>query len=82
MDEIEPEDRAEWRRWLADHHDASRRVWVIWRKKAAESRNVTLDDHVEEALCFGWIDTKLRPVDDERSALMFTPRRKGGTWSW
>ncbi len=54
---------------------------MIWTKKGAGSQRVTLDDLVEEALCFGWIDSRLRPLDEKRSALMFTPRRKGGVWS-
>ena len=51
------------------------------RKKRAAPQPVTLDDAVEEALCFGWIDSRLRPIDDERSAVMFSPRRPGSTWS-
>lgn len=80
-DEVEPESRAAWRRWLSERHGSSPGVWVIWRKKGAGPRGITLEDAVLEALCFGWIDSRLRPLDGTRSALLFTPRRPGGTWS-
>jgi uncharacterized protein YdeI (YjbR/CyaY-like superfamily) len=80
-DEVEPASRAEWRQWLTEHHATSSGVWLIWHKKGSRRRGVRLDEAMEEALCFGWIDSRLRPLDGERSALRFTPRRRGGTWS-
>jgi uncharacterized protein YdeI (YjbR/CyaY-like superfamily) len=80
-DQIEPAGRAQWRAWLAAHHAGSPGVWVVLHRKAAGRRHLSLDDAVEEALCFGWIDSTLRSLGDGRSALMFTPRRSGGTWS-
>ncbi len=80
--EIEPGSRAEWRRWLAGHHGTSAGIWLIFHKKrAGAAQPLTLDEAVREALCFGWIDSTLRPLDDDKSALLFTPRRPGGTWS-
>lgn len=81
LGEIEPASRAEWRRWLAEHHRTSSGIWLIWRKKRGGAQPLTLDEAVREALCFGWIDSRLRPLDSGKSALMFTPRRPRGTWS-
>lgn len=81
LGEIEPGSRAEWRRWLAEHHRTSPGIWLIWRKKSSGAQPLTLDEATQEALCFGWIDSTLRPLDNEKSALMFTPRRPRSTWS-
>ncbi len=80
LEEFEPGCRAHWRQWLAEHHDTSPGVWLILRKKRA-SQPLTLDEAVLEALCFGWIDSTLRPIDGEKSALKFTPRRPGSIWA-
>jgi len=64
---FKPEDRADWRRWLEENHDRSSGVWMIIFKKGARQGNLTLDDAVEEALSFGWINSMLRPVDDSRA---------------
>lgn len=80
--EIEPGSRAEWRQWLAEHHGTSAGTWLIWRKKRADgAQPLTLDEAVREALCFGWIDSTLRPLGNEKSALLFTPRRPRSIWS-
>lgn len=80
-EQFEPADRAGWRRWLTEHHDTSPGVWLVLHHKSAGPQPLTLDDAVEEALCFGWIDSTLRRLDEGRSLLQFTPRRAGGTWS-
>jgi uncharacterized protein YdeI (YjbR/CyaY-like superfamily) len=82
LGEIEPGSRADWRQWLAEHHGTSAGIWLIWRKKrAGGAQPLTLDEAVREALCFGWIDSTLRPLDNDRSALLFTPRRPSSIWS-
>lgn len=73
--------RREWREWLVAHHDTSPGVFVVYPKKASGLTGPTYDDLIEEALCFGWIDGTLRPVDDLRTSLYFCPRRKGGIWA-
>lgn len=73
--------RSEWRQWLARHHASSPGVFVIYGKKSARLPGPAYEDLIEEALCFGWIDGTLRPVDDERTSLYFCPRRKGGIWA-
>jgi uncharacterized protein YdeI (YjbR/CyaY-like superfamily) len=79
--EFEPDSRAAWRLWLAEHHDGSPGVWLIWHTKASGQQRITLDEAVSEALCFGWIDSTMRRTGDGRSTLLFTPRRPRGTWS-
>jgi len=74
-------DRREWREWLSEHHGSSAGVWVAIGKKGGTATALTYDDAVGEALCFGWIDSISRSVDDHRFAQRFTPRRPGGNWS-
>lgn len=78
---FEPESRAEWRAWLETHHDTERGVWLVLRKKSAGPVNLSGDEAVEEALCFGWIDSKPRKLDDTRSMLYIAPRKPGSGWS-
>jgi len=74
-------DRAEWRAWLETHHRNERGIILIYYKVKADAASVTYDEAVEEALCFGWIDSTVRTIDDERYMQLFTPRRKGSIWS-
>jgi uncharacterized protein YdeI (YjbR/CyaY-like superfamily) len=76
-----PESRTMWRRWLAENGNRPEGLWVVYRKKASELEGPLYDDLVEEALCFGWIDSQVRRLDDERRIQWFSPRRKGGLWS-
>jgi uncharacterized protein YdeI (YjbR/CyaY-like superfamily) len=76
-----PKTRAEWRRWLEQHHERDRGVWLISYKKAAGKPRFDYEEAVEEALCFGWIDSKGNKLDDERSMLWFAPRKPGTGWS-
>ena len=70
-----------WRAWLEEHHATEDGVWLSIAKKGATTPAVTLVPATEEALCFGWIDSAMRPIDGERYALRYTPRRKGSNWS-
>jgi len=76
-----PETRAQWRAWLAEHHDDTLRVWVVTWKRATGRPAPSYDDLVEEALCFGWVDSTAGTVDDERAMLRFTPRKPGSGWA-
>lgn len=78
---IQPKTRAEWRAWLEQHHLQSEGVWVISYKKATGQPRLEYDEAVEEALCFGWIDSKPNKLDEQRSMLWFAPRRPGSGWS-
>ena len=74
-------DRAGWRAWLAEHHSDSRGCWLILdRRKNPDSSKLVYIDAVEEALCFGWIDSTMRPEGD-LTVQRFTPRRKGSNWT-
>jgi len=76
-----PKTRAEWRQWLADNHSRAEGVWLISYKKATGKPRFEYSEAVEEALCFGWIDSKPNKLDDERSMLWFAPRKNGAGWS-
>lgn len=78
---VEPKSRAEWRRWLVRNHIASRGVKLVLRKKNSYKPGVTYDEAVEEALCFGWIDSKPNTLDETRYILHFYPRKPGSVWS-
>jgi len=74
-------DQRAWRRWLEVNHDKKTEVWLLHYKKHSGKTGVRHEEGVEEAICFGWIDGKLRSVDEERFALRYSPRRKGSIWS-
>lgn len=74
-------DRDEWRAWLERHYETEAGVWLIYYKKHTGKPTVSYNDAVEEALCFGWIDSTVRRLDDERYMQRFTPRKDTGNWS-
>ena len=78
---IHPVTRAEWRAWLEENHDRAEGVWLITYKKATGKPRIEYEEAVEEALCYGWIDSKPNKLDDERSLLWFAPRKPGTGWS-
>lgn len=80
-DVVTPASRADWRGWLASNTDRQEGLWIVYRKKASGLVGPVYDDLVEEALCFGWIDSQVLRVDDHRIMQWFSPRRKGGLWS-
>jgi uncharacterized protein YdeI (YjbR/CyaY-like superfamily) len=66
--------QAEWRDWLASYHRSQPEVWLVYYKKGTGKPRIPYNDAVEEALCFGWIDSILRSIDEERVAQRFSPR--------
>lgn len=78
---VEPPNRAAWRVWLAEHHPRPDGVWLVYTKKGATHPTLSYDDAVEEALCFGWIDSIAHRVDEDRTRLWFAPRKKGSVWA-
>lgn len=76
-----PASRADWRDWLAANSSRQEGLWIVYRKKSSGLEGPVYDDLVEEALCFGWIDSQARRVDRDRMMQWFSPRRKGGLWS-
>src|SRR5687767_550105 len=73
--------REEWRAWLAEHHATAAEVWLIGYKKQTGKPSVPYDEAVEEALCFGWIDSIRRKLDEERFAQKYSPRRPRSNWT-
>ena len=73
--------RAAWRIWLENNHNASTGVWLIIFKKSSGKQVLSFDEAIEEALCFGWIDSKPAKLDSERTMLWFSPRKPGSGWS-
>ncbi len=74
-------DRSEWRDWLERHFETSREIWFIYPMKGAGEPALSYNDAVEEALCFGWIDSTIRHTDPLHRAQRFTPRRPGSPYS-
>lgn len=79
--EIHAPDRDAWRHWLDKNHARSTSVWLVYCKKDSNHPSVSYAEAVEEALCFGWIDSTVRPIDDHRWKQLFTPRRPKSVWS-
>jgi uncharacterized protein YdeI (YjbR/CyaY-like superfamily) len=73
--------REEWRSWLEENHDKCKGIWLIYYKKDSGRPRVPYDDAVEEALCYGWIDSTVRRIDEEKYAQRFTPRKPDSGWS-
>ncbi|MBD2232016.1 YdeI/OmpD-associated family protein [Phormidium tenue] len=78
---VQVESRAEWREWLAANHTRPAGIWLITYKKRSGRPYVSYDEVVEEALCFGWIDSKGNKLDDDRTMLWMAPRQPGTGWS-
>src|SRR5262249_58044492 len=74
-------DRQQWRAWLEKNHKTQTEVWLIYYKKASKRPRIPYDDAVEEALCFGWVDSLVKRIDDEKYAQKFTPRKDTSKWS-
>ena len=74
-------DRKEWRKWLQKNHAKKKDVWLIYYKKHTGKKRIPYDDAVEEALRFGWIDSTVKRMDDERFIQRYSPRKKGSIWA-
>jgi uncharacterized protein YdeI (YjbR/CyaY-like superfamily) len=73
--------RSEWRRWLSEHHATEPEIWLVYYRKESGKPRILYNDAVEEALCFGWIDSTEKKIDHERSAQKFSPRKPNSKWS-
>jgi uncharacterized protein YdeI (YjbR/CyaY-like superfamily) len=73
--------RAAWRAWLKKHHRSATEIWLVFHKQHTGEPSIEYEDAVEEALCFGWIDSLIRRLDDARYARKFTPRKPDSRWS-
>jgi uncharacterized protein YdeI (YjbR/CyaY-like superfamily) len=72
---------ADWRAWLRKHHKTSREIWLVYYRKSSGKPRISYNDSVDEALCFGWIDSTQKKMDEDRLAQRFTPRRPGSKTS-
>ena len=78
---IEIKNRREWRAWLAKHHATSAGVWLVCHKEHSGRPSIPYEDFVREALCYGWIDSLIKRLDDHRYARKVTPRKPTSKWS-
>jgi uncharacterized protein YdeI (YjbR/CyaY-like superfamily) len=81
MKELYLKNREEWRDWLNQHHDKSDGIWLVFYKKHTGKSTLEYDEMVEEALCFGWIDSIIKRIDDEKYVRKLTPRKADSRWS-
>ena len=75
------EAREEWRAWLTQHHASSTGIWFVFYKNHAGRKSIPYEDMVREALCFGWIDSLIKRLDDDRYAMKVTARQPTSKWS-
>lgn len=73
--------RRQWRAWLAKHHTSSPGIWLAFYKRHTGVKSIPYEDAVREALCFGWIDSLIKRLDDDRYAIKVTPRQPTSKWS-
>jgi uncharacterized protein YdeI (YjbR/CyaY-like superfamily) len=71
----------QWRSWLADHHDSETEVWLVFHKRHTGRPSIAYQDALDEALCFGWVDSLVKRLDDARYVRKFTPRKPDSKWS-
>lgn len=80
-DACQPKSRKTWREWLEKHHASSPGIWLVYAKKHTGVPSLSYNDAVEEALCYGWIDSLIHPIDESFYKQMFTPRKPTSVWS-
>ena len=81
MEQVYVKTRKEWRDWLSRHHDKSNGIWLVFYKKHTGKPSLEYGEAVEECLCFGWIDSIIKRIDDEKYVRKMTPRSSGSRWS-
>ncbi len=74
-------DRLIWRQWLSENYQTENEIWLVFPMKASGEKCIAYNDAVEEALCFGWIDSTIKHIDDTHRAQHFTPRKAGSPYS-
>ena len=81
LERVHAPERAVWRAWLEANGESAPAVWLVYAKKGSGRPSITWDEAVEEALCFGWIDSKAKPIDEETYEQYFSPRKPTSVWS-
>jgi uncharacterized protein YdeI (YjbR/CyaY-like superfamily) len=78
---VEPKNRSAWREWLSKNHTQKENIWLVIYKKGHDGSTLTVSEAVEEALCFGWIDSTANKLDEKRFKIMYSPRKPKSVWS-
>lgn len=78
---LRPQRRGDFARWLAQNHDRASEVWLVFYKKTSGRQRVAYKHALQEAMCYGWIDSRVKSIDKERFTVRFTPRKPGSPWS-
>lgn len=81
VDTFCPASREEWRQWLKENHSSSQSVWLVQYKQKSARPSITWSDSVDEALCFGWIDSTRKTIDEESFVQFFCKRKPTSNWS-
>lgn len=81
MKQVYVKTRDQWRKWLSQNHKRNAGIWLVFYKKHTGKPSLEYDAAVEEALCFGWIDSIIKKIDDEKYVRKFTPRKPDSRWS-
>lgn len=81
MEQLYVKTLTEWKSWLEENHDSSSGVWLVFYKKESGKPSLTYEEAIEEALCYGWIDSIIKKVDEECFLRKFTPRNDDSKWS-
>ena len=81
MKEVYVKNRKEWRKWLSENHDKETGIWLVFYKKGIARPILEYEDSVEEALCFGWIDSIIKKIDEEKYVRKYSPRKSDSRWS-
>jgi uncharacterized protein YdeI (YjbR/CyaY-like superfamily) len=76
-----PANSVEWRSWLAENHDKEQEVWLVYFKPTSGKAGIDYESSIEEALCYGWVDSIIQKIDSEKYARKFNPRRANSIWS-
>jgi uncharacterized protein YdeI (YjbR/CyaY-like superfamily) len=81
MKKLKVKNRRAWRAWLAQHHESEAEIWLVFSKAKTDPPALTYDDAVEEALCYGWVDSLIKRLNECEYARKFTPRKPESKWS-
>ena len=81
METFCPKNKADWRKWLQENHLTKDSIWLIIHKKASQNPNLNWSEAVDQALCFGWIDSKMQSIDEEKYRQYFCKRKAKSIWS-
>ena len=73
--------REGFRNWLEKHHQSESEIWLVLFKEVAGKQTLTYAEAVEEALCFDWVDSQMKTIDDEKFVQRFSPRKPGSNWT-